>query len=361
VDGSGLTQLTNEAGIDGGPAWSPDGDRIAFHSDRDGDYEIWVMNADGGSPAQLTVNSTWDANPAFSPDTSVVELLYQADPNGDGNDEVYVMNGDGSGVTAVTTQGDSEYPSWSPDGTRIAVGSNVSGDWEVVVGSPDGSSFVNVTNSPGIDGYPRWLPDGRLAFHSSRNGDANWDIFLANADGSGLGQITTGTTNDADPSFALGGGGGGTVTDEGGAFPNADESALLAHVPDALRSSCERQTAENQLPDALAGVFCSNDANIGVYYNLFPDQATMTAQYDSVVQSYGATRDSGDCTTDAVSESRYTINGEDAGRYVCFDLGGARHLAWTDDALLIRSDAYHVGGDKQALYDFWLNEAGPEH
>jgi len=67
ADGSGQTQLTFNTANDAWPAWSPDGSKIAFASDRDGDNEIWVMNSDGSSQTQLTFNTANDYDPAWQP------------------------------------------------------------------------------------------------------------------------------------------------------------------------------------------------------------------------------------------------------------------------------------------------------
>ena len=67
ADGSNQTRLTNDPGWDTMPAWSPDGSRLAFGSDRDGNAEIYVMDADGSNQRNLTNNPAWDGDPAWSP------------------------------------------------------------------------------------------------------------------------------------------------------------------------------------------------------------------------------------------------------------------------------------------------------
>jgi dipeptidyl aminopeptidase/acylaminoacyl peptidase len=118
ADGDGRTRLTNNTAYDWIPAWSPDGTRIAFVSDRDGNYEIYVMNADGGGRTRLTNNTAEEWIPAWSPDGTRIAFVSDRDGNG----EIYVMNADGSGVTRLTNNAaDDEDPAWSPDGTRIAL------------------------------------------------------------------------------------------------------------------------------------------------------------------------------------------------------------------------------------------------
>ena len=96
ADGSRQTRLTHDEADDSLPVWSPDG-RIAFTSDRDGNFEMYVMNADGSSPTRLTANSADDALAAWSPDG---RIAFMSDR--DGNFEIYVMNADGSGQTRLT-------------------------------------------------------------------------------------------------------------------------------------------------------------------------------------------------------------------------------------------------------------------
>ena len=68
ADGGNVIQLTNNEAFDEGPAWSPDGTKIAFDSNRDGDFEIYVMTADGDSVIQLTNNEVFDEAPAWRPE-----------------------------------------------------------------------------------------------------------------------------------------------------------------------------------------------------------------------------------------------------------------------------------------------------
>ena len=77
-DGTGLVRLTTDAAYDGQPAWSPDGTRLAFSSDRGGNYHIWVMNADGSSPVQLSTQN-YSSNATWSLDGT--RIAYSADGN----------------------------------------------------------------------------------------------------------------------------------------------------------------------------------------------------------------------------------------------------------------------------------------
>jgi Tol biopolymer transport system component len=98
------------------PSWSPDGSIIAFTSLRDGNLEIYTMNADGSNQTRLTNDDSADIFPAWSPDAS--QVAFQS--NRDGLYDIYAVNADGTGLTQLTnTHADSETPAWSPDGSRI--------------------------------------------------------------------------------------------------------------------------------------------------------------------------------------------------------------------------------------------------
>ncbi len=165
--------------------------RIAFSSDRDGNMEIYVMNADGSGLTNLTNDAANDINPAWSPDGRQIAFA----SNRDGNYEIYVMNADGSWKTFLTdTEGNDYCPTWSPDGGRIAFFSDRDDNMEIYVMNADGSGLINLTNDPASDIHPAWSPDGgRIAFVSYR--DDNFEIYVMNADGSGL--VTNLTNNDA--------------------------------------------------------------------------------------------------------------------------------------------------------------------
>src|SRR5438034_72765 len=116
--GTDVLNLSHNAANDDWPSWSPDGSKIAFHSDRDGNFEVYVMNADGTGVLNLTHNPANDAFPAWSPDGS--KIAFGSDR--DGNDEVYVMNADGTGVLNLTHNPafDGYTVAWRPTGAAHA-------------------------------------------------------------------------------------------------------------------------------------------------------------------------------------------------------------------------------------------------
>ena len=98
ADGTALSRLTNNPAVDVFPAWSSDGSKIAFTSDREGGPEIFIVNPDGTDLTRLTDNTANDALPAWSPDGKQIAFVSDRD----GNDEIYVMNTDGSNVKRLT-------------------------------------------------------------------------------------------------------------------------------------------------------------------------------------------------------------------------------------------------------------------
>ncbi len=159
--------------------------KIAFYSNRDGDWEIFVMNADGTGVTQLTDNDGRDGFPAWSPNGN--KIVFVSDRDGD--DEIFVMNADGTGVTQLTDHDDEDWiPTWSPDGKQIAFSSVRDGDYEIFVMNADGTGVTQLTDNDDYDGFPAWSPNGKqIAFASDRDGD--WEIFVMNADGRSVGKL----------------------------------------------------------------------------------------------------------------------------------------------------------------------------
>jgi dipeptidyl aminopeptidase/acylaminoacyl peptidase len=144
-DGSGHATLAG--GPNGNPTWSSDGQRIAFTSSRDGNSEIYVMNADGTGQQRLTTNSVGDGSPTWSPDGTRIGFAR--------GDDIWSMRSDGTDqVNLTNTSAYDCCPAWSPDGTLIAYDD---GFLTVQLMRPDGTSF----NSLDYGLEPTWSPNGR--------------------------------------------------------------------------------------------------------------------------------------------------------------------------------------------------------
>jgi Tol biopolymer transport system component len=187
ADGSNVQRLTDNPALDGGPKWSPDGNRIVFYSERDGNREIYVMNADGSSVQRLTDNPASDAYPDWSPDGG--QIVFVSDR--DGNPEIYVMNADGSNARRLTDNpGADTYPAWSPDGSQIAFSSGRGGSAELYLMKPDGSNVSQLTNLFGANGWlPAWPPNGGLlSLTVERDGSA--DVYTMDRKGQNVVRLT---------------------------------------------------------------------------------------------------------------------------------------------------------------------------
>jgi TolB protein len=187
ADGSGLRQLTYNTLDDGGPAWSPNGDRLVFHrlpGDGTG-ADLWTMRVNGTGERNLTRSpGIVDRYGAWSPDGH--EIVFMRDDSGLEND-IATIRPDGSHLRALTdTATDEEAPDWSPDGKRIAFhwnGAPPGEDYDIFVMRRDGGSPVTrLTTAAGGDGSgsfnPAWSPDGRkIVFNRG-------ELFTMRADGS---------------------------------------------------------------------------------------------------------------------------------------------------------------------------------
>jgi Tol biopolymer transport system component len=210
ADGSAPTRLTNNMAGDYGPAWSANGEKIAFNSDRDGNHEIYVMNADGSAQTNLTNNTAADYYAHWSPDGMKIAFTSERD----GNPEIYVMNADGSAPTRLTNNTAlDEAPDWSPDGTKIAFESVRDGNSEIYVMNADGSAQTRLTNNAtAFDHFADWSPDGaKIAFGSNRVGPGSYgpDVYVmdpVDSDGDGNGdnliRLTFALNDDDTPAWS---------------------------------------------------------------------------------------------------------------------------------------------------------------
>jgi len=194
LNAGGLLNLTRNPATDLGPTSGPESSLIAFQSDRDGDWEIYVMDADGDNQQQLTHNTARDTDPVWSPACSAGRIAFQSDR--DGNWEIYIMNADGSGQQRLTEHPAADVdPFWSPDGRWIAFQSHRDGRWQIYALRLSDLHLLRLTNSLGDDVDPVWSPDGQwISFRSNRDGF--WKLYLVNPDGTEERQITTGSGND---------------------------------------------------------------------------------------------------------------------------------------------------------------------
>ena len=207
-DGNGdhLRRLTDNAATDTTPAWSPGGRKLAFQSNRDGNNEIYVIDADGtGPPINLTNHPANDQLPVFSPDGSRLAFATTRD----GNFELYLMAADGSAPTNLTRNpANDAWPEFSPNGSRLAFGStreaSVAGEVDIWVMPIEGAAApANLTEAMVTnERWPAWSPDGtKLAFWSGTGNGLGSDAELYVVDADGTGTPTNLTRNQAGDAF----------------------------------------------------------------------------------------------------------------------------------------------------------------
>jgi len=197
-----LVQLTDNASLDFLPGWSPDGGQIVFSSERTGDFDIWIMNADGSGPHNLTLSP---ASQETGPDWSEVggKVAFSSFTTSPVERDIWVMNADGTGATGLTSNTDDDAgASWSPDGTKIAFFSDRDGDYDIYVMNNDGTGVVQLTDDPQMDVTPDWSPDGTQIAFTRLTPGSNGDVWVMNPDGTGQANLTNSATLAYGPAWS---------------------------------------------------------------------------------------------------------------------------------------------------------------
>lgn len=200
-DGTNVVRLTSGSAPDSYPSWSPDGSKIVFER-AEGGAGIYIMNADGSNVQRLSgAPPIKDVNPTFSPDGArilFVSITNQPDTQQGiaPISQMMTMNVDGTNASPIFAADNYYYiePRWSPDGSKVVFMSNrgsTDNTNNIFIMNADGTNIKQLTKNQGQNGDPVWSPDGRrISFGSNREGNDRVNIFVMNPDGSGVTQLT---------------------------------------------------------------------------------------------------------------------------------------------------------------------------
>ena len=224
IGGAVITQITDEQANDVQPAFSPSGSRVAFSSNRSGQWDIWVVDANGKNPTQITNTPAPELHPSWSPDSR--RLVYCRLTSNENRGELWVVDLDNPGMKRFIGEG--LFPSWSPKGDKIVYqrarerGSGWFSIWTLDFQDGEVLYPTEIASSPSAAYIsPTWSADGeQIAFAAvvgakpiaTSGGEARpatvknrSDILIVDADGRGLQRLTDGRGESYSPSWAVDG------------------------------------------------------------------------------------------------------------------------------------------------------------
>lgn len=195
-----------EGPISSEPTYSPDGREIAFWTFWRGGHDIWIVSTVDGRLRPLAADPVVsEADPAWSPTGQWIAFV--SDRAGGG---IWLVRPDGSNLTQLTNVPGSQL-AWSPNGTQLAFVSNRAGTRNIWIINSDGGGLRRITSPPGYQNHPSFSPDGsRVVFSEgvyakvgAGQVSTGSNLWIVNADGTGLRRLTTGAFRDTTPSWGV--------------------------------------------------------------------------------------------------------------------------------------------------------------
>jgi Tol biopolymer transport system component len=192
--------MTRQPSEEWAPAWSPDGTRLAYQTDRHGQSDIYVSDIAEGTEKRLTPFIGNHESPHWSPDLG--QIVFDSDLDVEeavhASINVYLIGVDGSNARRFYPH--AESPSWSPAGQTIALNVTRGGRWQIALINTDGSGYRQLTQGSYDARYPAWSPDGRwLAF--AGNADGHWNIYAVPVAGGPPVRLTHGAADNTHPAW----------------------------------------------------------------------------------------------------------------------------------------------------------------
>ena len=175
--------------------------RLLFHSNRSGNYDIYLLDLGTGAVERLTDSTDHEIEPTISPDgTRIAFARTRAAPRGQ---DIYVMAVDGADAQRITYMEDSiaMSPDWSPDGSEIIFYATQTSRFHIFSVSPEGGDVRELPGGNQNDLMPDWSPDGsQIVFVSDRDGRA--DLYVMAADGSNQERLTDSMGDEQRPRWS---------------------------------------------------------------------------------------------------------------------------------------------------------------